>query len=170
MAPAWAGPVMVVSLDEVRGPSTIVRSAQTSTARSGRRLSGPYGGPQAAADGPAGDGRGWRCATSRDRPPMTAATAAQAGVLAVEGSATESGLALRWTLHPQARPATRIVSHSRTAPACETGPFPSEDTATRAARALLSTSEAPSTHGGQDPGQVLFAQVKGTLIQTNDRR
>ena len=38
-----------------------------------------------------------------------------------------------------ASPVTRIVSHSRTAPAWDTSPFPSDDTATLAVRALFFT-------------------------------
>jgi hypothetical protein len=47
-----------------------------------------------------------------------------------------SGLAFR---EPRARPVTRIVSHSKTIPACETRPRPSADTTTPSAQALFFT-------------------------------
>jgi hypothetical protein len=47
-----------------------------------------------------------------------------------------SGLAFR---EPRASPVTRIVSHSKTVPACETRPRPSADTTMPSARALFFT-------------------------------
>jgi len=43
---------------------------------------------------------------------------------------------------PRARPVTRIVSHSKTALACETRPRPSADTTTPSARALFLTRKS----------------------------
>ena len=45
---------------------------------------------------------------------------------------------------PRPRPVTRIVSHSSTAPAWDTSPRPSADTATRLPRALFFTRKVPS--------------------------
>ena len=42
---------------------------------------------------------------------------------------------------PRPRPATRIVSHSRTAPAWDARPFPSEETSILVLRALLLTGK-----------------------------
>ena len=64
---------------------------------------------------------------------------------------------------PRPRPVTRIVSHSKTPPACDTRPFPSEDTATLVVRALFFTQKVPSARDGQDSRQALSSQVKGTF-------
>lgn len=58
---------------------------------------------------------------------------------------------------------TRSVSYSRTAPAWDTRPFPSEDTVTLVLRALLFTQKMPSARDGQDSGQALPSQFKGTF-------
>jgi hypothetical protein len=74
------------------------------------------------------------------------------------------GPCLAARLSPRPRPVTRIVSHSRTAPAWGTSPFPSEDTATLVLRALLFTQKVPSARDGQDSTQALLSQVKGTFF------
>ena len=71
---------------------------------------------------------------------------------------------------PRPRPVTRIVSHSRTAPAWDTRPWPSADTATRVLRALLFTQKVPSARDGQDSRQAQSSQLKGTFFMQIDSR
>jgi hypothetical protein len=110
---------------------------------------------------------GWSRSTAmsaRQSPPSASAAARSATIL--PGSWTARGARHRSSAcdRPRPRPVTRIVSHSRTDPAWDTRPFPSDDTATLAVRALFFTWKVPTAGGGQDPRQALFSQAKGTFF------
>ena len=92
------------------------------------------------ATGPASSGCSRSTAMSaRQSPPRASAAARSATVF--PGSWTARGARHRAMLSdkPRPRPETRIVSHSSTAPAWDTSPRPSADTATRPPRALFFT-------------------------------
>ena len=116
------------------------------------------------ATGPASSGCSRSTAISARQSPPSATAAARSATI-FPGSCTARGARHRASPsdRPRPRPVTRIVSHSRTAPAWDTRPFPSDDTATLAVRALFFTGKVPSAGGGQDPRQALFFQVKGTF-------
>jgi hypothetical protein len=94
------------------------------------------------ATGPASSGCPRSTAMSaRQSPPR--ATAAARSATTLPGSCTARGARhrARPSDRPRPRSVTRIVSHSRTAPAWDTRPRPSADTMTRAPRALLFTGK-----------------------------
>jgi len=97
------------------------------------------------ATGPASCGCSRSTAMSaRQSPPRATAAARSATTFPWSWTARGARHLPRPSDRPRARPVTRIVSHSRTAPAWETRPRPSADTATRAARALFFTWKVPS--------------------------
>ena len=77
--------------------------------------------------------------SARQSPPS--ATAAARSAMILPGSCTARGVRHRESPAERSRPrpVTRIVSHSRTAPAWDTRPRPSDDTCTLAVRALFFT-------------------------------
>jgi len=92
------------------------------------------------ATGPARSGCSRSTAMSaRQSPPSATAAARPATIL--PGSRTARGARHRERPRDRfrPRPVTRSVSHSTTAPAWETMPLPSQDTVTRAVRALFFT-------------------------------
>jgi hypothetical protein len=100
------------------------------------------------ATGPASPGCSRSTAMpARQSPPR--ATAAARPAMIFPGSWTARGARhrARFRDRPRPSPVTRIVSRSRTAPARDTRPRPSADTATRAVRALFFTRKVPSTRG-----------------------
>ena len=116
------------------------------------------------ATGPARSGWSRNTAMSaRQSPPSATAAARSATIL--PGSCTARGdrHRARPCDRPRPRPVAGSVSHSRTAPAWDTRPFPSDDTATLVLRALLFTGKVPSAGGGQDSRQAQSSQVKGTF-------
>jgi len=123
------------------------------------------------ATGPASSGCSRSTAISaRQSPPSATAAARSATIL--PGSWTARGPRHRSSAcdRPRPRPVTRIVSHSRTAPAWDTSPLPSQDTVTLVLRALLFTEKVPSARDGQDSRQALSSQVKGTFFMQIDSR
>ena len=64
---------------------------------------------------------------------------------------------------PRARPVTRIASHSKTAPACETRPGRPPTPRRRRRVHYSSPEKVPSTRTGWGPRQALSSQVKGTF-------
>ena len=126
--------------------------ARSRAAARAARIASSARGPSAARDltsrdttgsdatGPARAGCSRSTAISaRQSPPRATAAARSATIL--PGSWTARGARHRASPsdRPLAGPVTRIVSHSKTAPACETRPRPSADTITPAARALFFT-------------------------------
>ena len=116
------------------------------------------------ATGPARSGCSRSTAISaRQSPPSASAAARSATIL--PGSCTARGArhGSRAADRPRPRPVTRIVSHSRTAPAWDTRPRPSADTVTWQLRALFCIWKVPSAGDGQDSRQALSFQAKGTF-------
>jgi len=137
-------------------PSASAQARSLADARAARIAFSPRG-PSAArsltsrdttgsdATGPASSGCSRSTAMSaRQSPPS--ATAAARSAMTFPGSWIALGARHRARLRDRSRPrpVTRIVSHSRTAPAWDTSPRPSADTATRVPRALLFTWKVPS--------------------------
>ena len=125
--------------------------------RSGGRPPGPMPPARPALAAPAAP------RSARQSPPS--ATAAARSAMIFPGSCTERGARHRASPadRPCPRPVTLNVSHSRTAPAWDTSPWPSADTATLELRALFFTWKVPSARSGQDLQQALSSQAKGTF-------
>ena len=129
------------------------------------------------ATGPASSGCSRSTAMSARQSPPSATAAARSAMI-FPGSCTARGARhrARPSDRPRPRPVTRIVSHSRTAPAWDTRPRPSADTVTLVLRALFFTGKVPSAGDGQDLRQALFSQFKGTFsckrpgLEANPRR
>jgi len=131
------------------GASPASAQARSRVAARAARIAASARGPSAARDrtsrdttgsdatGPARSGCSRSTAMSaRQSPPSASAAARSATTL--PGSCTACGArhGSRAADRPRPSPVTRIVSHSRTAPAQDTRPRPSADTATRLLRAL----------------------------------
>jgi hypothetical protein len=113
------------------------------------------------ATGPASSGCSRRTAMSaRQSPPRATAAARVRDDLARVVHRPRRRHRLRFCDRPRPRPVTRIVSHSKTAPAWDTRPRPSADTITRAVRALLFTWKVLSARYGQDLRQAQLSQVR----------
>ena len=90
------------------------------------------------ATGPASSGCSRKTAISaRQSPPSATAAARSATIFPGSWTARGARHRARFSDRPRLRPVTRIVCHSRTAPAWDTSPLPSADTATRVLRALF---------------------------------
>jgi hypothetical protein len=150
--------------------------ARSRAAARAARIAASARGPSAARDltsrdttgsdatGPANSGCSRSTAISaRQSPPSASAAARSATILPGSCTARSARHGSRAADRPRPRPVTRSVSHNKTAPAWDTRPFPSADTATRLLRALLFTWKVPSARYGQDPRQALSFQAKGTF-------
>ena len=128
-----------------RAAERAARTAFSARGRSPARALTSRDTTESDATGPARSGCSRSTAISaRQSPPSATAAARSATIFPGSWTARGARQRARFADKPRLRPVTRIVSHSRTAPAWATTPRPSADTVTRLPRALFFTWKVPS--------------------------